>query len=180
MSWVYIGATAVSVGLQVKGQNEQKKALKAGSKAEQEAARRAEEAAEFAAMQFGDKAEQERAFGSMAVEDESAQRKAVISNTRAIGAASGAGGYESNIADIKGESDYRMLAALYNSEQSARDFEISAEVARREGADAARAHIASAGAYRGQAKAISYQGSADLINQGVTLYERYGNQTGKA
>jgi hypothetical protein len=162
------------MGMQAAGMGESARASRRAARAERAAAKKAREAAEFTAEQYKGKAQQERAIGSREVEQQARKGKIAVSNARAIGAASGAGGYESNIAEIIGESDYQMLAALYNGEQTARDFDVAAEVSLREGADAARAHAAQAGSYRSQNRANMFQGAASFANSAMTLYERYG------
>lgn len=141
-----------------------------GSRAKRAAKRKAArdlEAGEFAAEQYEDKAIQEIAIGTRAMEEQAKEGRLVASSAKAIGAASGAGGYEGTVAEIEAESDYRMLTALYNSKQSARDLEVAAMVARREGADAARAS-------REQAKTIGLQTIGSALTAGASLYERYG------
>ena len=164
----------IGLGLQGAGIIGSRRESKRAARAERRAGKRAEEAAEFTADQYETKAGQERAIGSRDVAEEARRGRIATSMARAIGAASGAGGYDTNIADIEGEADYRMLTALYNSEQSARDLELAAEISRREGADAARAHAAQAGAYRRQGNIIALQGAADIFGGAMTLYERYG------
>lgn len=165
---------AIGLGAQIFGMGASRRASKRARRAEREAAKRAKEAGEFAAQQYEDKAQQEMAIGSREAEEARRQGKTVASDARAIGAASGAGGYESVIAEIEGESDYHMLTALYNRKQSARDLEVAAEVSRREGADAARGHVAAAGAYRSQARSNAIQGGVNFLDGAMTMYERYG------
>lgn len=169
-----IALNAVGLGLQGIGMLGARRESRRAARAEREAAKRAKEAGEFTAKQYETKAGQERAIGSRDVAEEVRRGRITASAARAIGAASGAGGYDTNIADIEGESDYRMLTALYNSEQSARDLELAAEISRREGADAARAHAAQAGAYRRQGNIMAIQGAADMFGGAMTMYERYG------
>lgn len=130
-------------------------------------ARKAREAAEFEGKQLDRKAGEERAIGSRAVADQAREGERVASRARALGAASGAGGYEDVISDIEAESEYRALTALYNSEISARDLEVGAKVARKQGADAARA-------YREQGRADTIAGLGNIITGAASLYERYG------
>lgn len=150
----------VGLGLQVAGSRRAKRQAR-------RAARRAKEAADFSAKQSERKAGEERAIGSMEVAEEARRGDLVKSRARAVGAASGAGGYEDVISDIEAEAEYRMLSALFNREQGARDLEVQAEVARREGADAARA-------YRAKGRAAELRGFANLLSGAESLYERYG------
>lgn len=164
----------LGLGLNIFGMSRANKEARRAARAEDEAAERAREAGEFTAKQFETKTGQERAIGSREVSERKREGRILASDALAIGASSGAGGYESTIADIEGEAEYRMLTSLYNSEQSARDLEIAAEVSRREGADAGRAHTAAAAGYRSQARTIGIQGAADLFGGAMSLYDRYG------
>ncbi len=172
MAALIIGA--IGLGLSAAGAGQSRRDAKRAARAERLAGIRAEEAGEFTAQQFEAKAGQERAIGSREVAERAREGRILASDARAIGAASGAGGYETTIADIEGEAEYRMLTSLYNSEQSARDLEIAAEVSRREGADAGRAHTAAAAGYRNQARTIGIQGAADFAMGAMSLYDRYG------
>ncbi len=169
-----VALNLLGLGLNALGTSRAKKEARKAARAERELAKRAEEAGEFTAVQYEGKAKQERAIGSRETAEIKRAGKRLQSDARAVGASSGAGGYESTIADIGGEADYQMLISMYNSEQSGRDLELAAEVSRREGADAARGHVASAGAYRSQARTIGLQGAADFLGGASTMYERYG------
>lgn len=169
-----VALSVIGLALSASANRKARKEAKKAEQAAKEAEKRAKEAAEFTARQYEDKAKQERAASQHEAEEVKHQAKILQSNARAIGAASGAGGYETSIADIQGAADYRMLIALYNGDRSARDLELAAEVARREGADAARAQAATAGAYRSRAETLRVQGMADTFNGALSLYERYG------
>lgn len=151
---------ALGLGLQFAGSVREKRQAR-------KAERKARKAAEFSAKQSERKAGEERAIGSMEAAEEARRGDLVESRARAVGAASGAGGYQDIISDIDAEAEYRMLSALFNREQGARDLEVQAEVARREGADAARA-------YKAKGRAAEIRGYSNLLSGAASLYERYG------
>lgn len=160
-----VAATAYSI-------NEQRKAGKKQEKALGEAAEQADEAGEYQAIQLERKAGEERAVGSIEAYETDKAGKRVLSRAKAVGAASGAGGYD--LSELEVEREMGVLRSLYNSELSARDLEIGAEVARREGADAARAYEASASSAKSARRG---QAVANIAQTGLSLYDMYSNRT---
>lgn len=126
-------------------------------------ARAARAAGEKQGQEFEKQAGQTRAIGSRRIGDESKKGRRIASRAQAVGAASGAGGYEGIIDEINEETELRMLTAFYNSETSALDLEVAASVARTEGADAARAIKT-----RGDTAVFG-----GLAKAGLSFYERF-------
>ena len=165
---------AIGLGLQLFGMYQQNEADKQEEESTRAGGARAQEAAEFQAVQLERKAGEERAIGSREISEQSKEGRLIKSRAKALGAASGAGGYEGTLDDIDAEAEYRMLTAFYNSETSARDLEVAASVSRREGADAARAYEASAAGSRARNRANMIQSAGGVLQSGASLYERYG------
>ena len=167
MSWF----AAAGLALSVIGTAQQNRAGQKEEQALKQSGAEAEAAGEFQAVQLERKATQERAIGSVEASRIDREGKLLESKAKAIGAASGAGGYDTS--DISAEKDYQILMSLFNSELSARDLQVGAEVARREGADAARAYEASASASRTRSNA---QTLSNVGQTGLSLYQRFGNR----
>lgn len=179
MFWQIFTAIA-KMGLQANANKISRHASRSAIGAEEDAARRAEEEGAFIAEQDLAKADQELAIGSREKGDEARRGRTLVSDAKAIGAASGAGGYESTIADIQGEADYQMLAAMYNRRQNARDLRVAAGVAKREAADKAAGHLTLASAYRSQAKIDRLKGYSDMLGGasdfgGTSMAGKYGS-----
>lgn len=174
MSWIAAGALAVTVIASVSQRNDQKKQEKAAKRREEEGKGASLEAGRFQAVQLERKAGEERAIGSIEASEQAREGEFIKSRAKAIGAASGAGGYEDTLTDIDAEKEYRTLTALFNSEQSARDLEVGAEVARREGADAARAYEGSSSIVKARNKATNINNATNILNSGASLYQQFG------
>lgn len=149
-----------SLGLQFRGA---RRAKRANKQAEREALLAASDEAE----QLEGKAKDEMAAGSYRIEDIKREGTNVKSRAKALGGASGAGGYEDTLADIDAETEYRALFALHNSKQSARDLKLAAIAVRRHGVDAARAH-------RERGRADQIDATAGMLSGAQSLFERYG------
>ncbi len=113
---------------------------RAGSEAEKEGARTAEELRKRAGVR--------RAVGQREAAEE--QRNAELAYSRAlvVAAASGAGVDDPTVvklfADLQAEGDYRVLSRLWVAEDEAQGIEFRSEVARREGKAKKRAYRAGA------------------------------------
>ena len=170
MSGLYTAVAAVSLGAY--SANEQRKAGKKQERALREQGEQAEIAGEFTALQYEAKAGEELAIGQMKAREKQREGEYIKSKAKAIGAASGAGGYD--MADLEAQAEYLVLSELYNSKRTAKDYDTAADVARREGADAARASISAASAARTTTQAQTAQNVANIGFQAVSLYNRYG------
>jgi hypothetical protein len=156
---------AIGLGLQIGGARKAKKAAK-------EAERQAYLAAADEADQLEGKARDEKAIGTYKVEGIQRQGKRVASDAKAIGAASGAGGYEGAISDIEAETEYQALTAMFNSKMSARDLKLAAKATRKHGIDAGRA-------IREQGRANDIDAMTGILSGAQSLYERFGKGYGE-
>lgn len=167
MAWI---ATSVLVY----GTVEQKKANERQERALKQSAEDAKKAGEFQAVQLERKAGETRAAGHVEAREAERQGDLIMSRAKTVAGASGAAG--ADFSDLEAEQEYRILMNLFNSELSARDQEVAAEVARTEGADAARSYEASASAARSQGRANLFLGLGQI---GVSLYDRFGNRNNR-
>lgn len=167
---------AIGLGLQIAGHKKSKRAEKRLRKEKEAAAKRAAErarkSAEFEAVQLAGKSKDELAIGSYRIEDQVREGKRVESSARAIGAASGAGGYEDTLSDIEAETEYRALTALHNSKQSARDLNIAAKVARMQGEDRAQSYLE--GARDPGDDGSNLYALGGILSSAQSLYDRFG------
>lgn len=145
MSWLAVGAAAVTVGSQLYAAHERKAAGDAQSKL------------------LRDEATVRRGEGHYAAEEERRQAQYVESRARAVGAASGAigVGLDRVEANIHAEGEYRALLRQYSADVEAQDLERQAKVAKKGGAAAGTAGI--------------IQSGSTLLTQGGDLWDRYKN-----
>jgi len=131
-------------------------------------------------------AEQERVAGNQAVGasqrvayQERRKGNLVASRAQAVAAASGGGAADPTVVDIMGgieaQTDYNVMTALYEGQETRRQYEASASLNEFEGKQALRGGI-----IRGAAQGLntlSGPAGQNLLSGGTSLYEKYGKPT---
>ena len=116
--------------------------------------------AEFQAAQLTQQAGQARASAQRAAMEARRQGRLKASAAQARGAASGAGGHESLVADIAAESEFAALVALHNGEEVARGMETQANAARITG--------------KSKQSAGQFEAFTTLLSGASTMFLRFG------
>ena len=172
-------APALSVAGTLIGAQGQQQAGKAASAQASAAARNERVAAEFEAKQADYLAGQSKAAAQREALEQRRAAALIASRALAVAAASGAGASDPTVVDLIGqiyaEGNYRSALALYEGEEQARSYEVSAAARRVGGASAASARTA-----EGQsiARASNLSMFSTLIKGGSSLFDRYGSVTG--
>lgn len=106
-------------------------------------------AAKSQALQLEQNAGQERATSQLGMAEQRRSARYMQSRALALAAASGAGASDPSvvnvISSIEGEGEFRALASLYEGESAARQMELGAKVARKQGKAAGTASYLKAG-----------------------------------
>lgn len=149
MTWWGVGAAAVSLVVNVAGQQ---KAKKAGEKD-----------AAFNAEQLRARAEISRATGQRVAAEERRQARLLQS---AVQARAGGGGMDPTVvklmADIEGEGEYRALSALYEGETGALGDEASADSGLR--------------SQKARSAASNYAMASTALSTAGSMYNTYGGK----
>ena len=178
MSWLAIGQLAF-------GALSRFGASQASARLDKEAAAKSEArggrdkaAAYYEAEQYRQQASAAQAYGQITAAEERRQAKLAISRTLAVAAASGAGASDPTVVNLvarqAGEGAYRSSVALWEGEDRARQYRMSAEAREYEGDRALIEGGEDAAAYRSRARSTRRAGTLGLIADGLSLYSKYG------
>lgn len=140
-----------------------------------------QQVAEFKARSEEKSAGQERAAAQLAASEQRRQGRFAASRVQALSAASGAGALDPTIigilGDVKNESDYRAMTALYEGESRARTLETQAAIDRMTGQITKNAGDMNAAATLAegdiQASKLRNQAYGTILQGSSSLYDQY-------